>query len=430
MKKFTKKKATAKAGLTLVSYIVSSQGSAFRELPEDTDIGIDAFVEFIDKERALGLWVGLQIKSGVSYFKNVENKIFKVTLTKDDFEYYNYQTFPIALIVVEPNEQVISWLDIKKFILEHPQCLVKNNTTITVDYKVNPFNKEKFNQVFIPYFIDRYKNINNLKVSIDIFNHAAISNNINERLSGIVDLVSNETTKMKKFTIYILLHNIFNKDRNIRAISTDALSRYLPHPEVSFNAPREIRNYLREALSYFDKEEIIELLKTALIDSEDNLMQRGSLGQCVETIIIEINNFEDILQNILVDFNIDSELKKIILMLSGSYNLLNILRYISFNLEKLYYTGLFDLLDWCAELYSLSEENEYKLEQLYLDGEYAKLIRILNDSSLTYLINNKNVIERISRNCTDKEVVDIIYKTLNRIDRWIGVNPNQLSLDF
>jgi len=49
-KKYKKSKATASRGVAFVQAAVDKEGSIFRKVPEDTDIGIDAYIEFVEDE--------------------------------------------------------------------------------------------------------------------------------------------------------------------------------------------------------------------------------------------------------------------------------------------------------------------------------------------------------------------------------------------
>lgn len=69
MKKYPRTRATGKLGVTFVETVVSEAGCIFRETPQDTDVGIDGYIEFVENEIATGTLVAVQIKAGESFLK-------------------------------------------------------------------------------------------------------------------------------------------------------------------------------------------------------------------------------------------------------------------------------------------------------------------------------------------------------------------------
>lgn len=103
MKKYPRTKATGKLGVTFVENIVAKAGCIFREIPQDTDVGIDGYIEFVENEVATGTLVAVQIKAGKSFLKQrSDNKYFSINATKEDLNYWNSYTIPVALIVYDP----------------------------------------------------------------------------------------------------------------------------------------------------------------------------------------------------------------------------------------------------------------------------------------------------------------------------------------
>jgi hypothetical protein len=84
MKKFPKSKATGKLGVSYVERVIFGAGSIFREVPEDTDLGIDGYIEFVENEVSLGLLVAVQIKAGSSYLVQYsDGKYFTIGVTNE-----------------------------------------------------------------------------------------------------------------------------------------------------------------------------------------------------------------------------------------------------------------------------------------------------------------------------------------------------------
>lgn len=88
VKKFPKTKSTGRRGVAFVESIVSEAGSIFREIPKETDIGIDGYIEFVENEIVTGTLVAVQIKTGPSYTKKRKSGLFfEITLSKNDVNY-------------------------------------------------------------------------------------------------------------------------------------------------------------------------------------------------------------------------------------------------------------------------------------------------------------------------------------------------------
>ncbi len=59
---------TSKEGINFVRSAVESSGSFFMKIEQESDLGIDALLEFIRDERPLNQQIAIQIKSGASYY--------------------------------------------------------------------------------------------------------------------------------------------------------------------------------------------------------------------------------------------------------------------------------------------------------------------------------------------------------------------------
>ena len=74
-----------------------------REVPEDTDLGIDGYIEFVEDEVATGIMLGVQIKTGPSYLVDRKREqFFEVTVSRRDLEYWRVQPIPTAIVFFEP----------------------------------------------------------------------------------------------------------------------------------------------------------------------------------------------------------------------------------------------------------------------------------------------------------------------------------------
>jgi hypothetical protein len=118
MKKFPRAKATGKLGVVFVENIVSEASSIFRPIPQDTDVGIDGYIEFVENEIVTGTLVAVQIKAGASFLKQYsDDKYFSINASRADMNYWNSHSIPVALIAYDPTTKLSGWLDITGYIL-------------------------------------------------------------------------------------------------------------------------------------------------------------------------------------------------------------------------------------------------------------------------------------------------------------------------
>lgn len=81
----------------------------FREQPVD-DVGIDAHMEFIDSSGKPKQLLALQIKSGVSWFKeNKDGYIIFRNINERQYNYWTMNTLPCILVLYNPDDDMCIW---------------------------------------------------------------------------------------------------------------------------------------------------------------------------------------------------------------------------------------------------------------------------------------------------------------------------------
>jgi len=140
--KFPKSKITENKGLQYLQEIVNEQGSILRPVHQETDIGIDAFIELVEDEKSLGRIVAIQVKSGDSYY-NAKNKEFQIRTDQDHLDYWKSFMVPVLLIAYSPTENIAGWVSVRDFIEYEKYHGREAGTTIKIPtYK--PFNIKSF----------------------------------------------------------------------------------------------------------------------------------------------------------------------------------------------------------------------------------------------------------------------------------------------
>lgn len=80
----------------------------FREQPTD-DYGIDAQLEIVDGEVVTGKLIGLQIKSGVSYFSKQAEGGWWFYLDLDDLDYWLKHSLPVLVVLYDESRDQAFW---------------------------------------------------------------------------------------------------------------------------------------------------------------------------------------------------------------------------------------------------------------------------------------------------------------------------------
>ncbi len=109
---------TERLGTTKVEHFFSSHGWLFREQFLH-DYGIDAQVEIVEGNRPTGDLIGIQIKSGASYFS--ESNINSVVFRADEahVDYWFQHSLPIIVVLHDPSQDECLWQAITEQTIEN-----------------------------------------------------------------------------------------------------------------------------------------------------------------------------------------------------------------------------------------------------------------------------------------------------------------------
>lgn len=411
MKKFPRTKATGNLGVKLVSEIVFRAGSIFREIPEETDIGIDGYIEFVDNEVATGILVGVQIKSGHSFLvQRQDGKYFELNVSRADMNYWNSQPIPIALIAYDPDTLLSGWMDITGYIRDKPEVLQKDNTSLRIN-TLSSFTIDSFVGDFQTTF-RRYRR------EADLFDFADMmaSEDSEQKFHGFLGLISHPKSRFSKLTCFLLLKHLFDKNGRLRSAVSDAISRYLAHPEVGYFPPANICKYVESSLKDFGSREIAELLKTALLDDE-NLMQRGSIGQSVGVIITCIPEYEKHLCNIAIDSAESDEVRLAVIVLASEFEMQNVISFIGKNIHRVDWGEAYEAAEWAADQAFHMEQGDVDLLEVIEERGYddESLADILVQAGPDFLAENESTVFQISTETKNQLVRFEAIQALNRL---------------
>lgn len=95
-------------GVHLTSLRLEQVGFAMRE-QHTSDYGIDAVAEFIEREKATGRLLGIQVKAGSSYFVEQNDDAIIYRPDSGHVEYWLNHTLPVAIVLCDVENEVAYW---------------------------------------------------------------------------------------------------------------------------------------------------------------------------------------------------------------------------------------------------------------------------------------------------------------------------------
>ncbi|MEU4693757.1 DUF4365 domain-containing protein [Actinoplanes sp. NPDC023714] len=110
---FDQRQLTARLGVALVDQFVHEHLQwIFRELPV-SDVGIDAIIEQRAGDRATGRLMGVQIKSGASFFGERVPDGWIYRGVRDHLDYWLGYELPVLLVLVDVENKIAYWVHIE-----------------------------------------------------------------------------------------------------------------------------------------------------------------------------------------------------------------------------------------------------------------------------------------------------------------------------
>jgi len=134
--KYPKKKATGKSGVSFVESVVAKQGSIFRTVHEEDDLGIDGFIELVRAEASSGRLIAVQIKSGDSYLAQ-DGSEFVIPVDERHLDYWLGYMVPVILVCYSPSKNVAAWASVRDYV-----ALEKYNDRLPVTQIRVPIRRE------------------------------------------------------------------------------------------------------------------------------------------------------------------------------------------------------------------------------------------------------------------------------------------------
>jgi hypothetical protein len=114
-KKWSKTQQTANAGILFIESVINSHGSIYRPIHQETDVGIDGYIELVNAEKASGRLIAVQIKSGDSYLSESTHE-FRISVDQRHLDYWESYMLPVILVCYAPTTQTAAWVSIRDYI--------------------------------------------------------------------------------------------------------------------------------------------------------------------------------------------------------------------------------------------------------------------------------------------------------------------------
>jgi len=292
MPKYSDTIVTSKLGVNFVKSVVESAGCIFHRIDQENDLGIDAIIELVKDGLPLNKQIGVQIKSGQSFYNGQSNQC--LIPVGNHFNYWSNYPLSVYGIVYVPVLNSANWIDIQRYLMHSGQC-----TTIRFDRtKTNIFDSESFMKMFVPTILKEIP-----KLSFDEAASLFHSSHPSEFHLGLVILFHTAPNAIEVWDWF--LDAFKNKDiSDIPPIFAYYLAHILWHGDIVYHGESfgvATKSHVKKRIDEFQKPEVEKLL--GFIDEEDGIA-RGTLGQSVEVIISSLTNRDSLLLEIIQDSNL------------------------------------------------------------------------------------------------------------------------------
>ncbi len=106
--------AQERLGIAAVALVAAKKNLIWRESPA-ADVGVDGHLEFVDAaNRATGRLVGVQVKSGPSFFQNESDAAWHFYPEPKHRGYWERYPLPVLLVLHSPRDDLSYWVDARQ----------------------------------------------------------------------------------------------------------------------------------------------------------------------------------------------------------------------------------------------------------------------------------------------------------------------------
>jgi hypothetical protein len=101
---------------------MAARGGAIWRLQPAKDVGVDGVIE-LQRHDGASAYIGVQVKSGVSYFRRTGSGSIRVDVGSQTLRRLAKLSIPAIVVVYHPEERCGYWENVKDFVLGNPDCL-------------------------------------------------------------------------------------------------------------------------------------------------------------------------------------------------------------------------------------------------------------------------------------------------------------------
>lgn len=289
---------TAKDGVNFIRSTTESAGSLFIKIDQESDLGVDALIEFIQHERPLNKQVAVQIKSGASYYsKKTGECAFPVDGHGD---YWGNHPLPVVGLVYVPSLQSAFWVSIKGILKANPNAKAIRFPAS----EANRFDARTFSDIFLPRVVGSVPTL-----EFDEAFRLARSTQPDETYLGLLVLFRRYQDKPAVWSE--LIHVFKSRPASeIAPVLVYWLAHIPGHGDIFYfgeTASEETRKYAKALLATFELPDVLKML--SFIDKEEQI-GRGTLGQSVEAILSSLPRSGELLRQVIASTAVEMSIKE------------------------------------------------------------------------------------------------------------------------
>lgn len=287
MSTYKRSAVTAKEGINFVRSVIESGGSLFIKIEQESDLGIDALLEFIKDERPLNKQLAIQIKSGASYYTpEAKECAFPIGSHRN---YWSQHPLPVFGLVYVPALRNAYWVNLKRYLKANPTATVVRFPAT----EANQFNTATFTKLFLPAVVGQTPIL-----EIDEAFRLARSKEPSETYLGLLVLFrrypNNEAVWDELVQTFIT-----RPADEIPPVLLYWLAHIPGHGDIFYfgeTVTPSTRRYARSLFAQFTVQDVIKLL--SFIDQEEQI-GRGTLGQSIEAVISSLPDASNMLREVI-----------------------------------------------------------------------------------------------------------------------------------
>lgn len=278
--------------------ILNEYKCIFNKVDGSNDVGIDAYIEFVENKGVTGLCIGVQIKAGNSNLStNGENIYLKSD--KKHFEYWQSHILPIIGVVYIPEEKKAFWVDITQYLKDNEIVIEEGpyNIKLTRDNELSVDSFKEFHN-YLKKYIEEYSRDWNFGKSLSLF---VENEGLEQRLAALKSLFYYHRSRRTTWAFLLRQFGI-EENINIQKQLIDIFVHLEGHPDIYWHKdnimPHDIREYGKFLINSFFG---IKELRILLRNIDDDGIVRGTISQHIYSLISIIPNKNQLLEEIILD---------------------------------------------------------------------------------------------------------------------------------